>query len=67
MKNKKVKLKISFNYECEVIADDENEAFDKATDNAMDYFEKTLRDSRKFDEFWEYQIKITKDDIYDIE
>ena len=60
MKTKTMKLNISFDFQCDVEATDDNDAFKKASDAAMDYFEKILCDSHKFDEFWEYQVKIIK-------
>jgi hypothetical protein len=64
---KKVKLNISFEYECDVDADDENEAFERASDMAMDYFESIASDSRKFDEFWEYKVSISRKSIKNTE
>ena len=65
MKKKNVKLDISFEFQCNVEASDDNEAFNKASDEAMGYLENKLRDSRKFDEFWEYDVKVNKKEISD--
>ena len=52
-----VRLKLEIPLEFVVNANNENEAFDIATDNAMEYIEKKISDSRKFDEFWEYEVQ----------
>jgi len=53
---KKVKIEVSFTFECEVDAQEEGEAFQLAEDQAMEYLESTLQDARKFDDFWEYKV-----------
>jgi hypothetical protein len=60
MKNQakyKVRLVIDFPFETEITALNNDEAVQKAMDNAMEYLESRLTDSHKFDEFWEYQIQ----------
>ncbi len=52
----KVKLTVSFEYEADVEAIDESHAEGQACDKAMDYLDLTIGDSRKFDEFWEYEV-----------
>jgi hypothetical protein len=67
MKKKKVKLNICFEFQCLVEANEDKEAFDKASDQAMDFLENKLSDSRKFDKFWEYEVKVNKVEISNVE
>jgi hypothetical protein len=53
----KVNLIIDFPFESEITAVDENEAVDKAMDQAMEYLESQISDSHQFDDFWEYQVQ----------
>ncbi len=53
----KVKLVLEIPFESHVDANNESEAVDMALDNAMDYLELNLSDSRKFDQLWEYVVK----------
>ncbi len=55
--NFKIELKFEFPFSSSVEACNKKEALELAMDNAMDYFERQLSDSHKFDEFWEYKIK----------
>ncbi|PCJ29300.1 MAG: hypothetical protein COA99_19565 [Moraxellaceae bacterium] len=63
---KKVKINVSFEFECEVDAKDNNEAYLIASDNAMDYLDSMLQDSRKLDEFWEYEARIQNISVADV-
>jgi hypothetical protein len=65
-KKYKVKLTVSFEYEAVVEATERDFAEGPACDMAMDYLDITLADSRKFDEFWEYQVETKVNSIEEI-
>lgn len=61
-----VELKIHFPFQVNIPARSKEEAVKKAVDQAMDYLEAIVQDSRRFAEFWEYDVKSDVISISDI-
>lgn len=53
----KIKIRASFDYDVVVDAPDESTAKNKASDELMDYLDRTIRKTKEFDYFHEYLLK----------
>ena len=63
LKKYNVTLVLEIPFESEVTASNSEQAIDKSLDLAMTFLEQNTSSSRKFDKFWEYDVKYKVLDI----